>query len=326
MHKRSIRAVFEQAPHQIGQQILVIADRRINPAGASKLLKHCVVQCFAHAVQTLKFKLRFSAGQLQNRRNRMRIVGRELRIKRVACFQHSLGAGQIGNVGAELAREHRIIAKSLGLRAFDFRIPIGAFHQPQRDPLILAACERHQPVDDRQRALLIGLHRDAEALIRGKSRIAKHAGKNFQRQIEALALFGIHGQRDLGHARLQRQIGQALGQHGHRPIALRVFVTRMQGGQLDRDAGRIDGIVFAWFGLARRRNRMHIGSEVVLCGRSSQRGFAQHIERIAVPGMAAAAALLQRCLNVAADDELPGQDAHRAGQCQPHHLCAAGRD
>ena len=56
-HERRIGAVLQQAPHQIGQQIAVAADRRIGPAGeVGTVLAQLRVQRLAHAVQALKLE------------------------------------------------------------------------------------------------------------------------------------------------------------------------------------------------------------------------------------------------------------------------------
>ena len=79
-HEGRIGAVLQQAPHQIGQQIAVAADRRIGPAGdVGTILAQLRVERLAHAVQALKLESAVAAGKFENGRDRQRIVGGELR-------------------------------------------------------------------------------------------------------------------------------------------------------------------------------------------------------------------------------------------------------
>ena len=59
VHKAGVRAVLEQAAHQIGEQLLVPAHRRIDPdRSAPVAFKRVerVIDFLAHAVESLKFK------------------------------------------------------------------------------------------------------------------------------------------------------------------------------------------------------------------------------------------------------------------------------
>ena len=79
-HERGIGAVLQEAPHQIGQEIAVTADRRIGPVGhVREILAQLRVERLAHAVQPLKLKSPFATGQFQNGRDRQRIVRGKLR-------------------------------------------------------------------------------------------------------------------------------------------------------------------------------------------------------------------------------------------------------
>ncbi len=55
--ERRIGTVLQQATHQIGQQVLVRADRGVDAYVAGVLLDHRVVQGIAHAVQALELEL-----------------------------------------------------------------------------------------------------------------------------------------------------------------------------------------------------------------------------------------------------------------------------
>ena len=166
-----VGAVLEQTAHQIGEQRFMRADRGVDAArpavgrGADDL----VVERLAHAVQALELILsgvEVLAGHGAHRRQRQRVVGGELRVDRVGGGEQPLGAGEIGDVGVDLAREDGEALQPLDLRALDLAIPIGALDQPQHDAPLGGAREVDDPVDDGDGALLIGLNYEADAVPR----------------------------------------------------------------------------------------------------------------------------------------------------------------
>ena len=80
--ERRIGAVLKQASHEIGQQVFVAADGRINTARSAELVRvdNLGVKIFAHSMQTLKFVVAVRARVVQNTRQRMCIVRRKLRV------------------------------------------------------------------------------------------------------------------------------------------------------------------------------------------------------------------------------------------------------
>jgi len=50
------------------------------------------------------------------------------------------------------------------------------------------------PADHVQRALLIGLHRQAESIPIAQRAIAQHRGDDIKRQFEPVGLFGVDGE------------------------------------------------------------------------------------------------------------------------------------
>ena len=57
-----IGAVFEQPPHQIGEQIAVAADRRIDTAGRSAVPRAAtLVKRFSHAIEAAEIRIRHAA-------------------------------------------------------------------------------------------------------------------------------------------------------------------------------------------------------------------------------------------------------------------------
>jgi hypothetical protein len=144
--------VFEQPPHGVREQRLG-AHRRVDPAAAIELghADHLVVNALAHPVQALELVLRI-AGQRVHRRDRERVVARELREERVRRGEHCLRAREIGDVGVSLAREHRVTRQAIHLRALDLGIPIRSLDQPQHQPPPMPPRERDDPVDRQPRA------------------------------------------------------------------------------------------------------------------------------------------------------------------------------
>ena len=132
--ERGVGAVLQQAAHQVGQKVVVAADRRIDPARDGIVgPDQRAVERLRHAVQALELEIAPRAGQLDDAGDGMRVVGRELRVEGIAAVQQPARAGEIGDVGRELAGQHRV-GQALLLGALDLGIPIGALDQAHRDP------------------------------------------------------------------------------------------------------------------------------------------------------------------------------------------------
>ena len=165
-----VGAVFQQATHQVRQQVLMAANRRVHPARHVEVLlaDHFGIQVGAHAVQALVL-VGSAMRVVVDGGNRVRVVGGKLRIDELASdFEHLSSAGEVGNIGVRLAREHRVAGKPLFLGALDFGVPIGALDQAYAPAPLVLACGFGQPVDHERRALLVGLHGQAEAVPAGE--------------------------------------------------------------------------------------------------------------------------------------------------------------
>ena len=141
------------------------ADGCIDAAhGIRQLGKQRFVQRLAHAVEALKLETLDAARVLDHAGDRERIVGGELRENPLTRGEELFHARHVAEIGHGLAREHWIVGKSTLLCAFDLGVPIRAFDQADGQ----AAAERGgrllDPVDHRQCALLIGLHRKPETV------------------------------------------------------------------------------------------------------------------------------------------------------------------
>ncbi len=73
----------------------------------------------------------------------------------------------------------------------------------------MAAGEIGEPVDHRQRALLIGLDGEAEPVPAGEARIAGERLDEIERELEAVGFLGVDREADAGCLRLRRQRRQA---------------------------------------------------------------------------------------------------------------------
>ena len=189
--ERAVRAVFQQAPHEIGQQVAMRANRRVDAAAGAVLVFDDVVQRLAHAVQALEFKGVAVVGHMQDGRHGVRVVGGELRIDAVGHRQQLARIGDVGHIRRGLGGEHRKARHAHDLRAFDLGIPIGALDQPHHDLAIEPFGHRIKRVDHRTGAGAIGLHDDAEALPSRKRGLGEDGFNHLKRQRQAVGFLGV---------------------------------------------------------------------------------------------------------------------------------------
>ena len=325
--KRGVRAVFEQPPHQIGEQILVAADRRIDPARPVEVLRpdDLLVERFPHAVQTLKLPIPASAGHFENGRHGMRVVRRELRIKGGAVGEQPARAGEIGDIGRDFARIDRIAVEPALLGALDLTVPIGALDQADHQSPSSAPGKIGEPVDDRQGSFLIGLDGEAESIPAGEVRGERQLLDEVEREFETIGFFGVDREADAGSPGMACEFEQARGQFAQHPIALRHLVARVQRRQLYRDARRLGDVPVSGRP-ADRRDRVIVGREVARgIGRGARR-LAEHVVGMPVAVALGLAGVLDRLLDRAPDDELAAEDAHRGGHRLAHHRLARAGD
>jgi hypothetical protein len=219
-------------------------------------------------------------------------------VESVARLDDAARAGEVGDVGVGLSREDRIAREPLHLRALHLAVPVGALHEPHHDALSMPARELGQPFDHEGRALLVGLHREAEALPALQRRRGEHALEDVERELEAVGLLRVQRHAHVAAARALHQRLHARHELGHHALALRVFVARMQRGELDGDARAAED--------GRRRGRaFHAmrgdGIDGALVSREVAPGvgrgegrFAQHVVRMAVGRVLGRAAAFER--------------------------------
>ena len=322
--ERGVGAVFQQPPHQIGEQILVAADRRVDPARQAHRADDLLVKRLAHAVQALEFPVLAFAGKLQHRRQRLRVVGGELRIERRAGVEEAPGAGQVRHVRRDLAGVDGIGREAAFLRAFDLAVPIGALDEAQHQPASGLRRQIGEPVDHRRRALLIGLHREAESVPAGERGHSRQRLDEIERQFEPVGFLGVDGEADPGMAGPFSQIGEARQQFAHHPLALGELVARVQRRQLDRDSRRRLDLPSA-AGPADGGDRLGIGLVVAPGVGRGFRRLAEHVVGMPVAVALGGGGAVERLADRAAHDELAPQDAHcRQHRLTHHRLARAG--
>jgi hypothetical protein len=163
------------------------------------------------------------------------------------------------------------------LRAFHFRIPIRALDQAYWHAPAYAAGQVGEEVDHIRGALLIGLHGQAVAFPAVQRFVRERGFDQVQREFQAVGFFGVDGEADAVGLGQLRQLQDARREFGHDPGALGVLVARVQGGQLDRDAGSGEDIG-EWPRLSYRMDRFAIGLQIARGIFRSQRALAQHVE------------------------------------------------
>ena len=239
-----IGAVLQQTTHQIRQQRLVGAHRGVDPAwpvqfAVGDFAHHLLVQRFAHAVQALELILArvvVLARQLVDSRQGMGVVGGELRVNQVRHRQQLFSAGEIGDVGVNLAGVDRIAFETFHLRAFDFAVPVGAFHQTDHQATAAAGGEVNQVINDKRTALLVGLNHEANPVPARQLRLEAQFFQQVERDLQTVRFFGVDVNADVILARQQGQRFQTRVELFHHPVILGAAVAWVQSRQLNGDA------------------------------------------------------------------------------------------
>ena len=247
--ERAVGPVLEQPAHQIGQQILVRSDRRINPhprRRASRLALGAgefFVNILAHAVEALEFE-RAACSERGDRADCIGVVRGKGREQRIARIEQPRGTGEVRHIGCHLAGEHRVIGIAADLAQLDLGVPIRALDQPDEQLAAMPAGERHDPVAERDGALLIGLDGEAEAfpvsaVSAGEQAVIGDQRLNdVEREFEPLGLFGVDREMNIGIARPLGQRAEHRHQRRLRRIGVIDIVFGIERRQLYRNAGR----------------------------------------------------------------------------------------
>jgi hypothetical protein len=82
VHEGAVRPVLQEPPHEVGEEVAVHADGRVDPAARALVPHHHVVQRLAHAVQTLELEAApVHPRHLEDRGDGVGVVGGELRVE-----------------------------------------------------------------------------------------------------------------------------------------------------------------------------------------------------------------------------------------------------
>lgn len=174
-----------------------------------------------------------------DRRQRLGVMGGKLREDGICRRQQLAGAGDVGNVGMDLAGIDRKILKPLDLRALDLCIPIGALHQPHHDAAAVAASEINDEIENEGAALAIGLHHETHAFPACKVGIGAEAIEKIERKLQPIGLLGIDIETDIVGLGNDGERLHPRQKFVHHTRCLRARIARMKRRQLDRNAGPI---------------------------------------------------------------------------------------
>ena len=309
------------------------AHRRVDAAGARELAlglgaHHLHVERLAHAVQALELVLTRAprARHVMDRRERLRVVGGELRIHRLGRGEEPACAGEVGHVGVDLAGVHRVIVQALYLRALDLRIPVRALHQPHHQPVAARACEVDEEIHHERAALLVRLGDEAHAIPAGELRLVAEPLEQIEGRLEAIGLFRVDVDADVEEPRAQHEIPQAWVELLHHPLALRERVARMQRRELDGDARAVED---AASGAVRADgvDGALVRAEIALRIGPGHRRLAQHVVRVAEAHRLVAARVVERLGDGFPGDELPPHQTHaEVDRLADHRLAELCRD
>ena len=288
------------------------------------------MQRLAHAIETLEL-VRTIAGKHGDGGNGMGVVRGELRKERFGPREQRPRRGQISDVGIDLAGKHRIAGEPPLLRPFDLAVPIGALDQPHRNASARLRGNGAKPLDQRQRPLAIGLHREAKSVPASKRGIGEQRLDQSEAKLELILLLGIDGERQPGVAHGNGQISQ----HGEKLLPqwplLRRLVARVQRRQLDRKTRPSLQLLVA--AMERRSgpsvdglDRLPIARGIAPSVFGRARGLAQHVEGEAIAQFRLVLSVVKRLADGLTEHELAAQNAHRLAQRLADHGLAAGRD
>ena len=169
--------------------------------------------------------------------------------------EQPLGAGEVGDVGRDLAGEHRIIGQAGDLRRLDLGVPIGALDQPDHQLAAVRAGQRRRPsrTAARRASDRPGCARPnpPQPLANRASSAASASMMSSDSSSRSASSASMVKWTSAG-AGLQRQLAQHRQDRRLGLVGVAPFVARMERRQLDRNARRR---AEAALGFARRCGR-----------------------------------------------------------------------
>ena len=170
------------------------------------------------------------ACQMVDRGQRLGVMGGELREHVPTRGQQLARAGDVADIGVDLAREDREIGQSINLSALDLAVPVGPFDQPDHDPVARTLRQIDDPVDHIRAALAIGLHHEAQPVPAEQGRIERERFENIERDLQPVGFLGIDVEADIIGARQRGQRADSGQEFAHHPVRLRAGIPGMQRG------------------------------------------------------------------------------------------------
>ncbi len=313
-----IRAILQQPPHQVSEQVAMSADRRVDAGVIALLADQALVEALAHAVEALELEVAAAARPFEQSGYGQRIVGREGR-EDMLRLQHVVRAGEIGDVGRRLAGEEGVIGKPLLLRPLDLAVPIGALDQPDGETPPRLRAQSVDPGEDRPAPLAVGLDGHAEPVPAPERGEGRDPLDDIEAHFEPLALLGIDGETDALVLGEQRQRLDLPEQRRHATLILRHLVARVERRQLDRNR------MSARRHLADRADRPLVGAEIALGVREGARRLAEHVEACREAGILFLVHAPDGFVDGPAHDEYLAHQLHRsAHRLADERLARAG--
>ncbi len=204
-------------------------------------------------------------------------------------------------------------------------VPIGALDETNCDAAVQLLGQHVEPVNHERGTVAIGLHDHAEAIPALERRIGQDLFNDIEGQIKTIHFLGIDVEAHVGRAGQQGETEGARGQLGENAFLLAHFIARVQGGELDRDAGvLVDRIRLAEG--RKRGDRIGIG-EVILAGVIVGAGrFAKHVIGIGVTLLLHALGAVGGPLDVGAEHELAAELLHGLSHGGANHRLAHALD
>jgi hypothetical protein len=221
----------------------------------------------------------------------------------------SFCAGDVRNVGVHLAGVDGVVLQAIDLGALDLAVPVRAFHQADHQPVAGAPGQVHHPVNHEWAALLVRLNHKPHALPALQRGGGAQGFQQVQRNVEPVGLFGVDVQANVVFARQCGQVQHAGQEFVQYTLVLGAAVARVQGRQLDGNARTLHHAV-ASGAAADGVNGCFVSLQIALRVVRRQRGFTQHVVRVAKALGLHVAGALQRLANGFAGHELLAQHAH----------------
>ncbi|OQC04849.1 MAG: hypothetical protein BWX79_02406 [Alphaproteobacteria bacterium ADurb.Bin100] len=229
-----------------------------------------------------------------------------------------------------LVGEDRVVRQAQLLGALDLGIPVGALDQAAHEAQPVPARQPNDVLDQRQRARLVGLQRQAEAapLRKVLRHLRRQRLEHVERQLQPVHLLGVDRQPDVGARSPLAQAPDPRHQLAHHPGMLRRLVARVQRAQFD---GNPVFLLDSQRRMVRRcyfLNSILVARQVLQCIRIGAGALAQHVIAVAEIRLPAACAfgLGHAFLDGLAQHELAAQQlhgtqrgGHHGARAQPRH-------